>query len=54
MGQQIALGMIRHALTLAGGYLVARGVDGAAVDAMIGGLTAAAGLIWSALEKRSR
>jgi hypothetical protein len=54
MGQQIILGLVRHALTIAGGYLVARGVDGATVEAIIGGLTAAAGLAWSVLEKRSR
>lgn len=54
MGQQIILGLVRHALTIAGGYLVARGVDGATVEAIIGGVTAAAGLAWSAWDKRPR
>jgi hypothetical protein len=37
-------GILRHVLTLAGGYLVAKGkIDASAVDIIIGAITAAAG-----------
>lgn len=45
----------RHLLTAAaGGFVVKYGVDGAAVDAIIGGLTALIGVGWSIMDKRKR
>ncbi len=45
--------LVRHLLTgLAGGLAVRYSIDGATVDAIVGGSAAAAGLIWSIVEKR--
>jgi hypothetical protein len=45
--------LVRHILTaIAGGFAVRYGVDGATVDAIIGGAAAAAGVGWSVYDKR--
>lgn len=45
--------IVRHLLTgVAGGFAVKYGVDGSVMDAIIGGLSALAGLGWSIYDKR--
>ncbi len=45
--------LVRHILTaIAGGFAVRYGVDGATIDAIIGGAAAAAGVGWSVYDKR--
>lgn len=47
--------IVRHLLTiLAGGFAMKYGVDGATVDAVIGGAAAAAGIGWSIYDKKSK
>lgn len=49
------LGIARHLLTIAGGYLVAQGaLDAAAAETLIGAGVAIVGVAWSVLEKRGR
>lgn len=49
------MGIARHALTLAGGFLVARGtLDAAAAETLVGAGVAIIGVVWSVLEKRAR
>jgi len=49
------LGLIRHALTTAGGSLVAGGVlVETDLMAIIGGIVTAAGVVWSYVEKQQR
>lgn len=53
MDAAIVTGVVRHILTAAGGALVAKyGVDGASVDAIVGGLAALIGVGWSIWEKK--
>lgn len=53
MTASVIAALVRHILTaVAGGLAVKYQIDGATVDAIIGGTAAAAGLIWSVLEKR--
>ena len=48
MNSDIAFGLLRHVLTIVGGYYVARGqVDQDTVNTAVGGLTALAGVAWS-------
>ena len=45
--------IVRHLLTgVAGGFAVKYGIDGGAVDAIIGGVSALAGVGWSLYDKR--
>jgi len=45
--------IVRHVLTTLGGLLVAKGVtDEATVQAVVGGLVAAIGLVWSLVHKK--
>lgn len=45
--------LVRHILTaLAGGFAMKYGVDGSAMDAIIGGASALAGVGWSLYDKR--
>ena len=47
------LGLIRHALTTAGGYMVANGMIGASdMETLVGGLMAVLGVAWSVYDKR--
>lgn len=49
------LGLARHALTVAGGYLIHRGMASAEeVETGAGAIVALAGVIWSVWEKRQR
>jgi len=51
----ITLGVVRHALTIAGGYLAAQGIGDDTINTeVIGVLIALIGLGWSILDKRNR
>jgi len=53
MNASIIQTLVRHVLTaVAGGFAVKYGIDGAAIDAMIGGVAAAAGVTWAVFDKR--
>lgn len=53
MNSAIIASLARHILTAsAGALLVKYGVDGATIDAIIGGLAALAGVGWSIYEKK--
>lgn len=55
INQQIILGMLRHALTIAAGGMVTAGwVDGETATQLVGGVFATVGLGWSYLDKRGR
>ena len=52
MNEQLS-GIVRHVLTAAGGALVAKGyADEATVQALVGGLIALIGVIWSVVSKK--
>ena len=52
MKEQV-LGLIRHALTFAGGIVVAKGLVAEGVsEEMIGGIMTLIGAIWSVLDKK--
>lgn len=54
MNKQSILGIVRHILTFAGGYIAAKGiVDQAMVNEAIGAIMTIAGIAWSVAEKRS-
>ena len=45
--------IVRHLLTgVAGAYAVQYGIDGATMDAIVGGAAAVAGVAWSLMDKR--
>jgi O-antigen/teichoic acid export membrane protein len=45
--------LVRHILTaIAGGFAVKYGIDGGALEAIIGGVAAAAGVGWSIYDKK--
>lgn len=45
----------RHLLTTVGGaYAMKYDIDGASLDAIIGGVSALAGVVWSIMDKRKR
>ncbi|MFM2134414.1 MAG: hypothetical protein RL156_1695 [Bacteroidota bacterium] len=45
--------LVRHILTaIAGGFAVKYGIDGATMDALVGGAAAAAGVGWSIYDKK--
>jgi hypothetical protein len=47
------MGIARHLLTLAGGYLVAKGtIDAAAAETLVGAGVSIVGVVWSVLDKR--
>lgn len=51
--QAVIAGVIRHILTAVGGALVAKGyVDAGAVEAIVGGVVATVGVIWSVIQKK--
>lgn len=55
MKLDMILGLVRHILTLVGGYYVSRGtIDQSTADTAIGALTALAGVSWSIHDKASR
>lgn len=55
MNATIISALVRHLLTaIAGGAAVKYGVDGATVDAIVGGAAAVAGVAWSVYDKRPK
>lgn len=51
--KETILGVVRHILTAAGGYLSANGIATADdVNLIVGGVVAAVGVVWSVLQKR--
>lgn len=51
----MVFGLLRHVLTMAGGYLVAKGyVAEGDVETVVGATLALGGVAWSALDKRRR
>ena len=49
------LGIVRHAMTIAGGYLAGAGhLSPTEVETLIGAVVAIAGIIWSILQKRQK
>ena len=55
MTMDVILGLVRHALTFGGGYLVTAGVtDAASVETAAGGVAALVGIIWSVLHKKAK
>ncbi len=54
MNPMIIQSIVRHLLTaLAGGFAVKYGVDGDTMNAIVGGISAAAGLGWSIYDKKN-
>ena len=54
MNSEIVFGLVRHVLTLIGGYYVSKGqIDQSSVDTVIGALTGIAGVAWSVKHKLS-
>ena len=52
MNASILFGLIRHVLTLVGGYYVSKGqIDQSSVDTVIGAITGIAGVAWSVKHK---
>ena len=55
MNATMITAVARHLLTTVGGaYAMKYGVDGATLDAIIGGASALAGVVWSVWDKRQR
>lgn len=55
MNATIFSALVRHLLTaIGGGFAVKYGVDGGDLNAIVGGATAAAGVLWSVYEKRRK
>lgn len=55
MNPVIVQALVRHLLTaVAGGFAVKYGVDGSTMDAIVGGLTALAGVGWSVWDKKAQ
>lgn len=55
MNATMITAIARHVLTTVGGaYAMKYGVDGATLDAIIGGASAVAGVVWSVWDKRQR
>ena len=54
MNFDIAMGLLRHILTIVGGYYVAQGkLDATSASTIIGGISALAGTAWSVQHKVS-
>lgn len=55
MNKDKILGIVRHVLTFAGGYLVAKGiVSESALPEAISGLLTIVGIVWSVFDKNDR
>jgi hypothetical protein len=55
MNATIIAALVRHILTaIAGAAAMKYGIDGADVDAIVGGAAAAAGVAWSIYDKRPK
>jgi hypothetical protein len=54
MSKEQILGIVRHVLTIAAGYLVGSGhLDDATAQQAVGALIGLAGVVWSVVAKRS-
>lgn len=52
MNKAQILGVLRHVLTFAGGFVVAKGwIDEGLVTELIGGVITLSGTVWSVIEK---
>lgn len=52
MTADIILGLIRHVLTIVGGYYVARGkLDSGSADTIVGAISSLIGVVWSVQNK---
>lgn len=52
MKTDIILGLVRHLLTIVGGYYVSKGqIDQSSLDTVIGAVTGIAGVAWSVKHK---
>jgi hypothetical protein len=55
MSKDQILGVVRHALTFIGGFLVVKGyLDESLLNELIGGVIALAGTIWSIIDKNKK
>jgi phage/plasmid primase-like uncharacterized protein len=55
MNKAVVAGVTRHALTAAGGWLIAEGyATSGQVELMTGGAVALVGVLWSANQKRKK
>lgn len=55
MNKEQILGIVRHVLTFAGGFLVVRGkIDESTLTEIVGSLVTLAGLVWSVLDKNTK
>jgi len=55
MKKEQILGLVRHALTIVGGALVAKGyIEEDILGEAIGGILSIAGVIWSILDKKKK
>lgn len=55
MSKEQILGIVRHVLTFAGGFLVVRGkIDESTLTEVVGSLVTLAGLVWSVLDKNTK
>lgn len=55
MNAAVVTAVARHLLTVIGGaYAMKYNIDGASLDAIIGGMSAAVGVAWSLWDKRQR
>jgi hypothetical protein len=53
MNAVIVASLVRHILTaVGGGFFVAWGLDGEAINAVVGSLASLAGVAWSVYDKR--
>jgi hypothetical protein len=53
MNKEKVLGIVRHILTFAGGYVVAKGlVDGQQIEEIVGAVVTIIGAAWSVLSKK--
>ena len=54
MKKKEVIGLIRHALTFAGGWLVTKGIgDPASVQAIVGAIVTVVGAVWSIIDKKN-
>jgi hypothetical protein len=55
MNKEQILGIVRHILTFAGGFLVVRGkIDESTLTEVVGSVVTLAGLVWSVLDKNKK
>jgi len=54
MNKEVILGLIRHVLTFAGGYIAAKGIaDQSLVNEGVGAIMTLIGIAWSAYNKKA-